>query len=579
MPSGISRLLDRAQRRWLMARFLVLAIVWLTVAGVLALLARGAERVLPFTLDWVMAGSIAAGSAVLLAGIIAWFTRPSRDRLAMLVDERAGLRETMSTAVVMSARPDPWSKAAVAHAEETSRRVVLRDALPIQTPRWWPAPLVLALMVFGLGFTPRMDLIERLASGDPSAGPEVTDAAIIEARADVERSTEELRRAMEGVASDDLQKALDDLLAPREDLTEPDDIRREALKQMTELEERLESLANDEKARSLDQLTERMRRIDERGMPDLESLLDAMRNGNFEQAQRELQRLAEKANDPNLSQEERDSLAEQLEKLAERMEQAAQQREELEQKLREAGVDPGLANNPEGLREALEKAGMDQEQIEQLMQEAQQNQQMQQMMQQMAGNCKQCAGGMRQGGGQMAEGMQGLSEQLKEMAATQEQREAAMEAMRQLAASRGSLGQCMGGDCQALGLIPPKFTQTGGKNAGSSWMRDDTGSEVDESAYQIADRLRAPSEQHEDGPMLSSELVFGDQIVGESRQAFREAVGRASQAATESVSNTRVPREYHDVIRRYFGELERAASEEQPATPTREPAPAPSPVP
>jgi hypothetical protein len=321
-----------------------------------------------------------------------------------------------------------------------------------------------------------------------------------------------------------------------------------------------------------------MRRMDDRGLPDLKALMDALRNGNFQQAQQELQRLAEKASDPNLTQEERDSLAEQLEELARQLEQAAQQREQLEQQLRDAGVDPALANDPEALREALEKAGLDQEQIEKLMQEAQQNQQLQQMMEQMAGNCRECAGGMKPGAGQMGQagqpgagnmnqGMRQLGEQLQEMAATQAQREAAMEAMRQLAASRGQLGQCMGGDGQALGLIPPKFSQ-GGSGAGSSWMRNDTGSEVDETAYRVDDRIRAPSPQGE-GPIISSELIFGEQIVGESRQVFREAVGRASQAATESVSNTRVPREYHEVIRRYFGELERAAAEE----------PTPAPVP
>lgn len=572
MPAGLSRLLDKAMRRWLLNRFVLLAAVWLTVAGGLALLVRIAERLLPFTVDWMVAGIAAAAAAVVIAGAHAWFGKPTRVGLAGIVDERAGLRETLSTAVVMSSRPDPWSQAAVGYAEDSARRVVLRDVMPMRVPGLLGVPLALGLVVGLLGLTPRVDLIERLASGR-TATPDVgSEAEILEARADVERTTEELRKAMESVESDELRQALEELLSPREELRDPDDIRREAMKKMDELEERLSGLADDAMAQTLSEMTQRMQRFDEKGMEDLKGLLDALKRGDFQQAQQEFEKLAQKMNDPNLSEEERERLAEQLEKLAEMMREAAAQNEALAEKLREAGVDPGLMNSLEQLREALEQAGLSQEQVEQIMKEAQQNQQTQQQLEKMAGNCQQCAGGMQQSqSGQQnqqgQQGQQGMSQQLQQMAASQEQREAAMQAMRMLAESKQQLGQCMGGDEMAMWMLPPKFAQqNSGQQAGSSWMRNDTGTEVDESAYQIADQLRAPSQQG-DGPILSSELFYGDQIVGESKQEFREAVGRASQAANDAVSNTRVPREYHEVIRRYFGELEkRAEQEEKPAS-------------
>ncbi|MGP1347932.1 MAG: hypothetical protein ACTS3F_14845 [Phycisphaerales bacterium] len=572
MQSGLSTLLSRALRRWVLARFVMLSVAWLTVAAGMALFVRIGERLLPFSVDWGLVAPLMAGGALVAAGAHAWVTRPARDRLARILDERSALRETLSTALAVAARPDPWSRAAVAHAEESSHRVVLRDNIPVRAPGWWYVPALLALACAGLGFTPRTNLLDRLASASSEdEGVEGNQAAIIEARADVERSTEELRKAMSAVESPDLQQALEDLLAPDQDMTDPSDIRRDALKKMTELQERLESLANDEKGESLDQLSERLKKIDERGMPDLKPLLDALKDSRFGEANQEMKELSERASDPNLTQEERDALAEQLQKLAEQLEQQSEQAQrEMEEQLKEAGVDPKLANNPEGLREALEQAGMDEQQIQQMLEQAAQNQQLQQMLEKMAGQCQNCAGGMKQGG-EGGKNMQGLADQLKEMQTTQEQRDAAMQALQAIAESRGSLGECMGGDGEAMGLIPPKFTKQGGRGAGSSWARNDGGSEVDESKYEVSDRLRAESPQGE-GPIISSTLVFGDQLIGESKQVFREAVEQASQAATESVSNTRVPREYHEVIRRYFGELERTGGD----SPGAAPSPAPS---
>jgi hypothetical protein len=564
VPEGLRGLLTRAQRRWLIGSFARQLVLWLTVASVIALLVRGAERLLPFTVDWLLAAGVAAGAAAVLAALVSWWRMPSPIRLAALLDERSALRDALSTAVAIAGRDDPWALATVQYAERAAGRVVLRDAMPLGLPRWSVAPLALAGVVALLGLTPRVDLTQRMAA--KPAVPE--QAEIVQARAQVEESIEELRQVVSGIESDELRDLLDNLLDPMAQFSDPDEIRREALKGLDELEQRLAELAENELAATLDDFADRMKGVDAAGMPDLKNLIDAMQRGDFADAEQAFEKLAAMMNDPSLPEELRQSIAQQLEQLAAAMQEAAAQNQELANKLREAGVDPAVMNNLEQLREALENAGLSQEQVEQLMQDAKENQATQQALQRMAGSCQQCASGAkpRDGSQRMNAGQQGMEEQLRQMATSQQQQQQAMEAMRSLAMSRAAIGQGMSSDDTAMMMIPQKYARQGG-GPGNSWMRSDTGTEVDPSRYEIGERIQVSTPMG-DGPILSSELVYADgQIVGQSRQAFREAVSRASNAANDAVSNTRVPLEYHEVIRRYFGELDRRAKQEPEPAP------------
>ena len=64
----------------------------------------------------------------------------------------------------------------------------------------------------------------------------------------------------------------------------------------------------------------------------------------------------------------------------------------------------------------------------------------------------------------------------------------------------------------------------------------------------------------------------GEQIKGESKKQFADAVEKADKAATEAIDNKTIPREYHDAVKNYFGRLQKKAGN----APTSAPAPAPA---
>jgi hypothetical protein len=72
---------------------------------------------------------------------------------------------------------------------------------------------------------------------------------------------------------------------------------------------------------------------------------------------------------------------------------------------------------------------------------------------------------------------------------------------------------------------------------------------------------------------VSSRVVEGESIRGESKAEFVAAVARGEQNATEAIENNAVPREFHESIKAYFGRLKQRAAPGGD-TPAEKPAPA-----
>ena len=66
--------------------------------------------------------------------------------------------------------------------------------------------------------------------------------------------------------------------------------------------------------------------------------------------------------------------------------------------------------------------------------------------------------------------------------------------------------------------------------------------------------------QNTGGPIIGSRLVYGEQVRGESRQAYESAVEAASQSATEAMENMQIDPELHSAIKSYFGSLDKAGN-------------------
>ncbi|MBX3359071.1 MAG: hypothetical protein KF745_11675 [Phycisphaeraceae bacterium] len=588
--SDIARVLRLAAWR-LWATSFVHSLVLLLAVAVGALIAlRLTQRAVVFEVPW---WTVAGWSGVgVLVGAVAWsvFARADRQAVARRVDEGADLRETLSTALFISRNDDPWSRLAVESAATKARGVNVRRAVPIAPPRFWPAPLALGLALLVVWLTvPNLDLFGR-AKGIAAAKEQQT--AIIEAKFQAESATAKVDDIIAKLGLD--KDKGDDSASGRPEAKSAEEIRRDAAKRLTSLKERLEALKNSEKGQSLDAIRKDLKQLRTPGDGHLSELASQLSKGNFDQAAAELQKLAEKMQSGQLSEDQKAKLAAQMKSLQEQLAKLAQEKKELEDALEKAGLDKNLASNPEALKKALEEAQNLTEEQKQALEE------MAKAQQQAAGMCQSMSDSM----GQMAQGMgkEGLSKdgmeglegmmnemaQLEQMAQEMAMADAAMQecdgSLAELAGfsdcDNPGMGECADGLADKMGTKPweegwNENTGWGQGGPGRSMGGGNIGEEEDETKF-TKEKART---RNQGGPIISSRLVQGDQVKGESHAEFAAAVETAERSATEAIEGNLVPREYQDTVKHYFGRLAAKAKAEEIKTPSSTPAPAPEAAP
>lgn len=502
-----------------------------------------------------------AGCAV-LAMIWTMFTLADKKAVARRVDEGANLKEAISTAIYIEHATDPWSKATVESASRSARGVRLSHAVPIQPPRFWPVPLALglALAVVFLA-VPRMDVMGWYKT---ATAKKEDERKTIEVKAQVDDAKKKIEEMVNKLA---LEPETPDASAEAEkpEPTDPDAIRRAAVKELTKLSDRLEQLKQGEKGQKLDALKEKLGQLQKPG-DELADLSKALQAGDFKQAKAELMKLQEQAQSGNMSEEDKKKVAEQFEKLAEQMEKLAENKEELEKKLSEAGLDPKLANaSPEELKEALKNAeNLTQEQKEKLEEACKNQSECENAMESMAGACQSAAESLSEPGegskaGEMGEMGEQLSE-LEQLAMEMEMTDAAISECQSQMKSLCKGGQCEGegmGECAGgmEGTKPwaPGYSQNLGNGSGGPGRGQ--GGQPGESAADFETVKKKAIGAQGDGPIVGSRLVEGESIKGESKAAFSQVVATADQAATEAIEQNTIPREFHEAIKSYFGTL------------------------
>jgi uncharacterized coiled-coil DUF342 family protein len=361
---------------------------------VLVLLA--AERVGPapfWPWPWLLPALAVAGA--LVAGRM-WYARRSTElQVAVEVDERLDLRERLSTALHCQQRTDPFARAAVEDAVGTARdpkvREHLRRRFVVESPRrWWLSPL-LVLAAIGIWFVPPQDLFADRTPPDP----------------EITRTVRERDDAIEAVIkpieeSPELQEELSDLLGELsnegpdpENLKTRQEVQRDAIKKLTDLNKRLDEILSGPKGKTAEALDKALERLRTPEDGPAKEFAEALAKGDFKSAQEALARLQEEARKGNLTPEQQEQLAKQLADLAKQLEQLAQQQQQMEQMLQQAGLDPKLAQNLQALQQALQNnPNLNQQQKQQLMQMAQAQQ----------AACQMCQG-LGQGLNQMAQQM------------------------------------------------------------------------------------------------------------------------------------------------------------------------------
>jgi hypothetical protein len=595
----IHRVLSRAARRLLVLDVFRLLALTLTIAIAGLMLLLIVQRVFAidfsFPRHWSRAFAAAALGALLAA--IAWAILRRRHELAVAreLDERAELRESLSTALTIESSEDAWARVVVETARQRAITVDLRRAIPIEAPRLWPVPPAMLLALAILWFSiPQMDVLGALRTR--TKAKEQTQE-LVQAKLDAKATDDKLKELMSKAKIDFAAEETKTSDAQADKPLTAEEIRSAALKRLTSLQEKLDELKQGDKAKELESIRQHMRQLKQPGPGPMDNLSKSLQKGDFQQAKEDLEKLKQELAAGDMSDEKKEQAKQQMEKLAEQLSKLAESRQSIEQALKEAGISKEQAQklaqeamkNPESLKKAIDQLpSLNAQQKQGLMQMAKSQQQsnsqckgMSESMQQMAqGMSKQ---GMSQSGQQ---GMEGMSQQLSELEQMSQDMQsvqaAADEAQKQASKMAGASGEGEGkrgnasGESNKGGNSSWQAGQSAGKTGSGSGNpgQSSGGLSPNERDAPFDTTQKMSQSKNTAGPIIGSRLVYGDQVRGESRAEYEAAVTSASQSASKALETMTVRKELQGAVKHYFGRLEARG---QP-TGTTTPAP-PSPVP
>lgn len=347
--------LARQVRRWDQRLRLLTSLVWvpravivgLTFGVMLALLAR--------LRPWLLPEQIAAYTVLVTLGsmlvtlVVIWLWPRSVAASARRFDYRFGLQERVSTALELTAGaiplPDELGERQLDDAVNAAGGVNMRARLPLRV-RWGELALLVVLAgVFAyllLAPNPKADTLR--AQRDLEAAIDAQSEVLEDTITAIEDDPD-LSEAARDALTDPLREALATL--QQEDISQ-----QEAVAALAEAQQALDELAD---GMTPEQETAYQEAASEFAGSELtQDLAESMNTADLARMARDMDRLSDDLAQQDLTQEERDALAQRLENAAERL---AQRNPALAEKLREAAEalrrgDVDAAQ--EALREAAE---------------------------------------------------------------------------------------------------------------------------------------------------------------------------------------------------------------------------------
>jgi len=524
---------------------------WIAVPlGMVLILLAVADRLGPQPIvPWIWVLPVIVSVSVLL--IAFHFVRggESDEEIAAEVDRRLDLRDRFTTALAFRDRDEAFAQAAVADAVRLARlpqtRERVRRFFPVTSPKqWWHGP-GLGVIAAGLLLLPQLSML----GGDEDdleqamlAAAEVRDEvdSVVQRIAEMSQLREEL-----GDMLDQMGDAKEDM---RSGMGKAEEIRRDGVRRMTDLAERLDELVRGERGQTLDALERMTAKLDVSDSGLARDMADAIRAGDFAAAAEALERMMEQLRE-GMDPEAAAAMAEAVADIAKQLEALAQQQQALEEALAQAGLDPDLAGgNLQDLERAIEQAqGMTDAQKQQLRDLARAQAQACAMCQGLGQALQDAAQAMAGGD---ADGAQAAAEQLGRM-------EALQELIRQAQAAQGMCENPGAGMGRGLGLAQAIEQWRQGGGMGERGIGAGGRAELAPTPTQRV----AVREQVEvgEGEMIARMLVEGVPVRGESKARLIEVVARASRGLEEAINEESLPRRYHEAQKHYFGELEARA--------------------
>ena len=550
-PSHLHRQLARVSRRlfvqslldalvWCWAGAFLLAAAWCVVEPHVA-----AES--PAWLRWVIAGGL-AGTATVLAVVLAIVRRPSSLDAALSLDARFGLRERITTSLGLTAAEKESSAgvALLADAEHHVAKLEVRRGYPFAFS--WTAALVPAcgvlLALAALLYHPDTG---QATSPDPLDQPLANAAQVEQQMKKLEKKPREQKKGEKPTteALQQFEEEMDKLtVRPRDNRKQAQDLVKDA----TALEERMMQhqgglMERKEALKEQLQQMDRFEKTEKREGP-AEDLRKAMKEGDLDKAREEIEKLAKKLEEDKLTEKEKEQLQQQIEDVKEKIQRLAEQDKE-EQRLEELARKDGA--DADEIKRQLDQLRKNKDKLEDSLKD----------LKEIADQLQQCQQCLKQGkGGKAAQSLRQAGKKLDNLAGDGEMEELEDQLNRLKSARKALCKGCEGGKCdnamdtdqetpgsdnpvQAAGRRPE--SKEGPTNKIDARTRAEmTKGEMRIEGFEKGFNLKRPKKSSE--------------IAGEIRQA--------SQEAPEAIDRMRIPKAMSDISKGYFENLRRSTEKE-----------------
>jgi len=488
---------------------------------------------------WWMGGAIGAG--LLVALVWTWLRGRSELEAAMEIDRRFELKERIASSLSLppEAAETPAGRALLNDALRSIGRLEIDQRFRIQVGRmaWLPlGPALLALLLVLF-----VDNKQAQSSSDPSA---------------TKLSKQELKNT-----SESLRKPLVDLKkeAAKKGLKEAEELLLEVDKKAQKL---AESKLN--KKQALVKLNDLAKQLNERreklggdsemkkqlaGMKDFnkgpaDKMVDAMKNGEWDKAKQELEKLKNQLKDGKLDEAAQKELMKQMEQLKQKLEQAAAERKQAIEEIKKQVEEQKQKGN-------LAEAGKLQQKLDQLQKEQKQSQKLGQMAQKLAEAQKAMQQGDKQAAAQaMQEMMQQMDAMQKEMAEG-EMLDAAMD---QLEMAKNAMGceECQGEGCkQCNGGMNGRIGKIPGRGMGEGRGEGDRPEEKNGVNFRDSQVKQKPGK----GAAVIAGEADGPNIRGNVQQQIVEEMAAQGSQPADPLVIEQLPKTQRENAEDYFNRL------------------------
>lgn len=534
----------RAQRRLTLEAFVGrLAWCWFVTLS-LAALAIGAIKLWPFVdeqiwnLSWA-GGALAVG--LLVALVWTWVRRQDALAAAVEIDRRFDLKERVSS--TLSLRPDqreaPFAEALVRDAEQRVSRIDVSQRFRVALDRRSLLPLAPACLALALAVLVGARAPEAQATAQAAA----TAAQIKKPAQTLVKKLAETRKlaAEKGLRDADLVlKQLEEAAKSLADRKKVD--KKQTLVELNDLvkgaEQRRKELAG---SAEMKQQFAQLKTLDQ---GPAQKLGQALKAGDFEKGQQELNNLAEQLAGDKLDAAGKQALGKQLEELQKTLAAKAEAQKQAEEALQKQVESQRRAGNTAGAEKAqqqLDKLAAKREQMEK--------------MEQLAEQLKKAGEQMKKGEGkQAAETLEQTAKQFEQMGEKLDEMEMLDQALDQVADAKNAMAckECEGEGCKAcqgghandpLGgndLMPG--VGIGGNRRGDGKA---AASFVDSHVKQTVGK----------GAGVVTGEADGANRKGRVQEEIRGAFSSAEQQTAEALSSQRLPHDYRDHAKKYFDAL------------------------